>query len=215
MKSFIFEHEFSGKSLKIVSQSILDWLESEGGKVVNRDDPHHIVAVHGKGWILVWERSAKKKMDFKLEEISNGIRVLVQVTPSKVYFDDVPRYEGAIAESWSRLLNEVWATIEGGELAREYLKPLDVLEEEVRAKRESSKHSIAIGLALMGLGVLLIYGFIQLFGYQDHYKARILATTLDIPIALGTIKALLGVFDYALSRNEINRIEGREIGKQT
>ena len=213
MKSFSFSHEFEGKSIKTVFRAITNWLENEEAKIKENVEFNKIVAVHGKGWIFVWDRNAKKIIDFRLEETPQGTKVAAEVTPSRGYFDDVPHHEAEINESWSALMNEVWATIEGGQLAREVLKPIEEQKNEAKATKKASKRFTLIGLGIALVGTLAIYGIVETFGPQDEWIANILGLTIGSVITFGVLFALIGIVSYASCRSDLKKLRRREMGR--
>jgi hypothetical protein len=212
VKSFSFGHAFEGKSIKTVFRAITNWLENEEAKIKEMVEFNKIVAVHGKGWIFVWDRDAKKTIEFRLEETPTGTKVTAEVTPSRGYFDDVPNHEAEINESWSALMNEVWATIEGGQLAREVLKPIEEQKDIAKAGKKGSKRIVLIGLGVAFAGSLIIYGIVELFGAQNEWIANILGLVVGSIIAFGLLFAIMGVVLYASSRRDLKRIIRREMG---
>ena len=210
VRSFNFSHELKGKSIKTVYLIIFDWLDREGVKIERMAEYYEIVGVHGKGWILVWERNAKKTLKFRLTEASGSVVVEVEATPSRLYYDDVPGSEDEIEASWSSLLNELWASIEGGELANKYLKTTDKMREEAKIKRIRSTRFIIIGLILVIIPILLIVGFVEYFGAQDNLLGNAAGILTSIPVIIGALMILLGIFDLISSIYDFKLISKKE-----
>jgi hypothetical protein len=214
MRTFSFDHEFKERSAKTVFRAISTWLEREEARIKESVEFNKILAVHGKGWIFVWDRNAKKTIDFRMEETPQGTKVLVEITPSRGYFDDVPTCEAEIIESWSALMNEVWATVEGGQMAREVLKPIEEQKDTAKATKEASKKIILIGLGVALVGSLIIYGIVELFGAQNELVSNILGLMIGSIIAFGILFAVIGVVTYASGRSDLKRLVRRETGRK-
>jgi hypothetical protein len=212
--SFIYSQEFFGWSKGAIFQKIVDWLELEDARITIKNDPGRIVAVHGKGWILAWERNAKKTMDYRVEQTSNGVLVSVEVIPSRIYFDDVPTYSKEIVESQSKLLNELWQTFEAGECAVVGSVTLDEMETEAGSKRNSSIHSIVIGSSVFSAGILIVYLSVQQFGYQDNVVGDAYGALIGTFAAIGAVVAVRGVFEYASFRNDVKTISRKKADKK-
>ena len=206
MKSYSFSHYFKGLKSREVSQGILKWLATEGSKVKTVDDGH-IRAIHGKGWIMVQDRNAKKIMNIFLLEKPEGVDVVAQVKPSLGYFDDAPRCEKEIEASWSALLQELWATVEGGELAARTLQPISELKEKAEARKRKSKRSIIWGMLinLVWIGIASIIGL-----FATNFNGTIAIMAVRTPMALGI--SIPGFAHYLTDVNELRRVERMERG---
>ena len=211
MKSYSFSHYFKGLKSREVSQGILKWLATEGSKVKTVDDGH-IRAIHGKGWIMVQDRNAKKIMNIFLLEKPEGVDVVAHVKPSLGYFDDAPRCEKEIEASWSALLQELWATVEGGELAARTLQPISELKEKAEARKRKSKRSIIWGMLINLVWIGILASIIGLFGYQSHNGTIAIMAVLGPLMALGISMALWGFAHYLTDVNELRRVERMERG---
>lgn len=115
MKLDEYSHEFKGKKAEEVFDGIMLWLKNERAEVEGSSRPTQIEAVHGsRKTVSVWKRNARKKLEFSINAISDGVKVDVKTsTGSMMYADDVGTWRPQIYVNYGLLLEEIWASVDG------------------------------------------------------------------------------------------------------
>lgn len=208
---YVFEHLFKGKSHAEVYQGILDWLKGENGAVASSDGSGTIYAVMGSGRIFGSEHPfTLKHIMFVLAPTAEGVVVTARMTHARRVYDSQPK-QRRVKAGWGWLANQLWAAIEGGELARKTQRPIEQQRVELQSTERRVKRKIAL-FAVVEL--LLIVGEFLLGGdVQGDVLSNIVGITwIAILFAFFVLLLPLLIWIGVLTnvRYALKRIEWRE-----
>ena len=151
---------------------MLDWLKGENAAVAHEDGKSTIIARQGARGIFGSEHPfSLKNIIFVLATTSDGVVVTATMTHARVVYDSRLK-QSRIKAGWGYLANTLWASIEGGELAKKYLHPI----EEQRAELERTEGSVKRKIAIWSMvEVVLVVGEFFLGDYVQGSPLESLA----------------------------------------
>ena len=210
MGEFKFQHVIPGKSKQTVFQGLMRWLEIEDAWITQKDDPNNIEAIHGHVLVLgVASRDAKKTLNFHLSDFEDGVEITLVMIPSKAYFDEMEGGKSVITNNWGRLADEIWASIEGSQLAREVQPPNWILKDQLENVKRVARNRIVI---YSTLEALLLIGAFYLDPPGNIVRDAIGTVWFLIVMAfiILILPWLINVVIYSNSRRTLKRLKRKE-----
>ena len=168
-----YSSEFKGKTCEQVFDGIALWLKNEGAEIKESTRPSMITAIHGSRKTNVWERNARKVLKFRIFTVGESTQVKVETfVGSVLYKNTVPMVAKRIYINYGLLLEEIWASVNGGSSTptseiektstREQellaMKTLTGIQEQVTGKAMMIKGAIILAIVFSIL-VLVVLAF--------------------------------------------------------
>ncbi len=141
---YAFEHLFKGKDQAEVYKGIIAWLKGEQATVTQEDGKSTIVATLGGRRIFGSEHPlSQKNVIFVIATTAEGVVVTATMSHPRNTYDSRMK-QSRVKAGWGYLANTLWALIEGGELAKKYLHPIEEQRRELERTEGRVKRKIAI-----------------------------------------------------------------------
>ena len=141
---YVFEHLFKGKNQSDVYKGVLEWLRGEDAKVTISDGASTIIATMGGRRIFGSEHPfSQKGIMIVLATTGGDVLATATMTHARHNYDSQSK-RVRVKAGWGYLANQLWASIEGGELAEKYLHPIDQQRKELETTEGMVKRKIAI-----------------------------------------------------------------------
>ncbi|MDD1769626.1 MAG: hypothetical protein LUO79_00930 [Methanomassiliicoccales archaeon] len=208
---YVFEHIFKNKSQAEVYQGVLDWLKGENGAATSSDGTSTIIAIMGSRRIFGSEHPySLKNMIFVIAPTAEGVVVTATMTHGRTAYDSQSKRR-RVKAGWGYLAEHLWASIEGGELAKKVQRPIAQQKAELQNTERRVKRKIALWSVVE---ILLIVGEFFLGGdvhgdvVSDIVGIAWLAILVMFFVLLLPLAIWLGILTNV--RYALKRIEWRE-----
>jgi len=208
---YAFEHLFKNKTQEEVYQGVLAWLKGENGTVTSSDGTSTIIAVVGGRRIFGSEHPySLKSIIFVIAPTAEGVVVTATMTHARPTYDGRSK-KSRVKAGWGYLADHIWASIEGGELAKKMQRPIEQQREELQHTERRVKTKIALWSVVE---ILLIVGEFFLGGdvhgdvVSDIVGIAWLAILFVFFVLLLPLAVWLGILTNV--RYMLKRIEWRE-----
>jgi hypothetical protein len=189
---------------------VLDWVKGEGGTVKNSDGTSMIHATTG-GRVFGSEHPfSQKNIIFVIASTVDGVLVTATMAHPRKTFDSRSK-QVRVKAGWGYLANQLWASIEGGELAKKVQRPIDEQRKELERTEGRVKWKIAIWSVvetLLVVGEFFVGGDIHGDVVSDLAGVAWLALLLVFFVLLLPLVIWLGILRNV--RFALKRIEWRE-----
>ena len=160
-----YSHAFKSMNPEDTFDRVISWLKREGATKVKENRPYIIEATHGSMKNLFgWQRNGKKRMIFTFQSTSEWVYVKVKVIPSMLIQDDIRQMYSDANINWGLLMEECWASVEGGPTTEEQRNLSNAKIALTKTNMEQGRKMLRYGLA--GMFLLLVFGFT--FIYYTH-----------------------------------------------